>query len=186
MWCWIIEHGELLAAIGTLCTAIFTCWIAVITRDVAKSAEKSSQAQILIKFMEEYRSEKMLDALTSLRKWKDDYPGSYGDYVFLLRTHMHKEINEARRLVKSYFFSALELYESTFANDLFMKTICEKQGIEILFDIVEPLEQSLWEFLNAVKKSATKADAYQYTKNLEPDFKRKFNALRELKKKFEV
>ncbi len=65
-----------------------------------------------------------------------------------------------------------------------MKAICEKRGIEILFEIVEPLEYSLSDFIDRVKKSEVQADTYQYAKNLEPDFKIKFDNLRKLKEKF--
>lgn len=179
--CGIIEID--FVAISSIVMMLLTLFIAIATWRAARSTERTSQAQILIKFMEEYRSTKMLDALTSLRSWKDN--PRFDDYMYLASTKRHDEINEARRFVKSYFFSALELYEGGFVNDYFMRTICQYRGIEVLFDIVEPLEYSLSDFLDAINKSATESDSYQYLKYLEPDFKRKFAQLRKLKEKYQ-
>lgn len=185
MWCWIKENYEIIAAFGTLLTAIFTLIIAIVTGLAAKYTQKSSQANILIKFMDEYRSIKMLNSLNYLRRWRDDNPTIYNQFTELLKTDYHEEMNEARRFVKTYFLNALELYINDFVNDAFMKAICQHKGIEILFEIVEPLEYSLAEYLEMARKSETEIDTYQYKENLEPDFKIKFDMLRALSIKYQ-
>ena len=54
----------------------------------------------------------------------------------------HK-VHQARRHVKSYFMRALRLHESGYVSKRFLHEVCSFDGINILYDIVEPLEYAL-------------------------------------------
>lgn len=180
----ISENALLLSVLGTFLTALATLVIAHQTRKAAKATETATQAQLLLKFLDEYRSIEMLYSLETLRKWKDDYPENFNNYRLLLNSSEKDTVNKSRRKLKSYFFNALDLYEAKLANDQFMKSVCGVREIDLLFDIVEPIEYSLAEYIDIASKSDAHVDTYQYKSNLEPEFKKKFDTLRKIRKKY--
>jgi len=53
------------------------------------------------------------------------------------------EVDQARRHVKFYFLKALRLYDAGFVTQRFLKEVAAVDGVNILYDIVEPLEYAI-------------------------------------------
>lgn len=51
-----------------------------------------------------------------------------------------ERVSDARRLLKGYFFGALDLYTSGTISYSALCSLVNKDGIRIMFDIIEPLE----------------------------------------------
>jgi hypothetical protein len=88
----------------------------------------------------------MLHSLRILRNWKAS-AGSEFEIAWKKRLdggdQEAYEVDRARRQVKFYFLRALRLYESGYVSERFLQEICAVDGINILYDIVEPLEFAL-------------------------------------------
>lgn len=57
--------------------------------------------------------------------------------------HWSPEVNEARRVLKNYFFDILELRKTNYISNGIFNRACAKSGITLLFEVVEPLEEYL-------------------------------------------
>jgi hypothetical protein len=96
--------------------------------------------------MAEYSDEKMLYALRTLRNWKaekgDEFERIWRQDIESGDLEAQK-VDRARRTVKFYFYKVLRMYKSRYVTTRLLKDICAVDGINILYDIVEPLEYAL-------------------------------------------
>ncbi len=53
------------------------------------------------------------------------------------------ELHQARRCVKEYFFTLIDLYELGYISLYNLESLCDKGGLVTLFTIVEPMERAL-------------------------------------------
>ncbi|MBN2688417.1 MAG: hypothetical protein JXR85_09625, partial [Deltaproteobacteria bacterium] len=93
----------------------------------------------------------------------------------------NKDVQNARRQVKYYFFSAYDLYKRGFISPETMKIICDREGMDLLFDVVEPLEKLLHSGIQSGKQSEIQAETAQGEVRLESQDQFRFNNLRILK-----
>jgi hypothetical protein len=54
-----------------------------------------------------------------------------------------KEIDNARRKVTGYFINLAQLYSDSFISANLLRTLTRHHGINVLFDVNEPLERAL-------------------------------------------
>lgn len=112
----------------------------------AKATRIASEGLLVSAFLNEYASPEMLRYLRLLRNWESEKgKGFEENWRKALENADSKalEVDQARRYVKSYFLKALRLYESGYVNKKFLKQVCSVDGINIMYDIVEPLEYAL-------------------------------------------
>lgn len=126
----VSAFGALGAAIGA--------WLS------ARSTRSATEAQLLFQLLREYAKPDMLRALRTLRNWKAEQ-GDEEKWRKALENADPKaqEVDLARRCVSHYFLDALKLYESDYVIKRFLRVVGSKDGINILYDIVEPLEYAL-------------------------------------------
>lgn len=108
---------------------------------------RSNDAGLFLKFVENYRVQEMRNALRTLRMWEAEHGAGF---VEKFRERIKKgdpkadAVDEARRHVKGYFIdSALGSYELGSVTLPFLQKVTAFAGINILYDIVEPLEQAI-------------------------------------------
>lgn len=126
---------------------LFTAFTAFFAWRSAIATQSNTEAQLYARLMEEYRSPQMLKALRTVLNWADDIRGQNltRKYSNALKEPDEDvlEVDEFRRLIKGYFLKALRLYEGRYVKEKFLKSIANVYGINILYDIVEPLEFGL-------------------------------------------
>jgi len=128
-----------ISAVGTLGAAIGSFLSAWSTR-------RTSEGTLFAIHYKEYGSPEMLRSLRVLRMWKFDQGDEFGPkWKKLLDAGNPKgqEVDAARRQVKFYFMEALRLYQAGYASRKFLQELASVDGINILYDIVEPLEYAL-------------------------------------------
>jgi len=128
-----------ISALGAVGAAIGAFWSANATR-------KAAEARLLLSFLESYSDPEMLQALRELRQWRadkaEDFAKKWRAAMDALDTSA-QVVDRARRKVKGYFFHALRLYEAGYTSEHFLREVASVDGVNILYDIVEPLERAL-------------------------------------------
>ena len=133
---------ETFSAIFTLITATAALWTAWETRKTAIKTQETVEGQMLNDFLKDYSSDEMLKSLKMLKKWKKEHRNDFKElFETLYKEEKAKELNIARRIVAHHFINAHTLYKRSYASRRFIETICQSSGIEILFEIVEPLDE---------------------------------------------
>jgi hypothetical protein len=112
----------------------------------ARETRRAAEGQLFSDFYVEYGTPEMLRSLRILRNWKanngNEFEIAWKKKLDEDDEDAHK-VDRARRHVKFYFLRALRLYESGYVSIEFLKGVCAVDGINILYDIVEPLEFAL-------------------------------------------
>jgi uncharacterized membrane protein YeiB len=112
-----------------------------------RHAEHAAQAQTVAKFLEEYATREMADALTQMAllkstEWEEvlmvdrrvpDKVTTEAMCKFLLTT---KDVKHARRRVLHFFKKAYQLYEIGYLSKKSMSIITDLSGYRLLFDVV--------------------------------------------------
>ncbi len=128
-----------LSAIGALGAALASAYSARQTRLAA-------EGQLFSNLYAEYCRQDMLDALRLLRDWKSSNPGEF-EHIWKKKLDSSDaaayEVDKARRYVKGYFMRAVRIYQAGYASKRFVREVCSVDGINILYDIVEPIEYAL-------------------------------------------
>ena len=141
-----IMNGETIAIVLAMISALGALGAAIGAWLSARATRSAAEAQLFSRFMEEYGTPQMLTALRTLRNWKakqgDEFEEKYRKALGEADPNVHK-VEQARRLVKFYFLKALRLYEAGFVTQRFLKEVAAVDGVNILYDIVEPLEYAL-------------------------------------------
>lgn len=112
----------------------------------ARATQKAAEGQLISAFLNEYGTPEMLRYLRQLRNWESKHGHEFEEKwrkALEAADNEALEVDQARRYVKSYFLKALRLYESRYVTKRFLKQVASVDGINIMYDIVEPLEYSL-------------------------------------------
>jgi hypothetical protein len=137
---------ESISLVLTAITSLLALFATIAAWRSARASKVAIEAQFLSNQMEEYGAEKMLYALRTLRNWKadkgDEFERKWRQAIEANDSAAH-EVDRARRTVKFYFYKALRLYQSGYVSKRFLKDVCAVDEINILYDIVEPLEYAL-------------------------------------------
>lgn len=132
----ILKHPSLIVAVLALLVAFWSAFI----------ARKTMQGNLYIRFIEEYASAEMCRALRMLKgahknlQERDEKLGTETKNFKTSRLADPETVEEARRLVKYYFFKALRLKKLGFFSKKLMKEVGSVAGINILYDIVKKYE----------------------------------------------
>lgn len=128
-----------LSALGALGAAV-AAWRS------ARATTRAAEAQLFSAHYAAYGEPEMLRSLRVLRQWKsdngDEFEVKWKKSLDANEDSAH-EVDQARRKVKFYFFQALRLYEAGYVSKKFLKEVAAVDGVNILYDIVEPLEYAL-------------------------------------------
>jgi hypothetical protein len=112
----------------------------------AKSTRVVTEAQLVLRFLDDYSEWRMLESLRLLRKWKAENGTEFAEEwrkALEAGSDEALEVDKARRHVAHYFYKALRLYESGYVRLDFLKEVGRVDGINIFYDIVEELEYAL-------------------------------------------
>src|SRR6266581_3008494 len=124
--------GALLAAIGS--------WRS------ARATRRAAEGNLFSALYAEYGTPEMLRALRVLRSWKsdtgDEFEIKWKRALDASDERAH-DVDGARRQVKFYFMRALRLFQAGYVSQRFLREVVAVDGVNILYDIVEPLEYAL-------------------------------------------
>jgi hypothetical protein len=129
----------LLAALGSLGAAI-AAWLSL------RATRLSAEGMLGAKWLEEYDKPAMRDALRGLVACQHDWGDNFAErWIASIKTGdaRAEKIDCARRLVKGYFLSPVQLYSNGLVSRQLVHTIADQSGLYILYEIVEPLERAL-------------------------------------------
>lgn len=128
-----------LSAVGALGAAV-AAWLS------ARATTRAAEAQLFSNHYAIYGTPEMLRSLRILRLWKsengDEFEVKWKKALDAGEVKAH-EVDQARRQVKFYFFRALRLREAGYVSERFLQELAAVDGVNILYDIVEPLEYAL-------------------------------------------
>lgn len=128
-----------ISALGVLGAAV-AAWLS------ARATKRAAEAQLFSALYSEYGASDMLRALRILRAWRSDQ-GDEFEVEWKRRLDrgdlQAQEVDGARRRVKHYFIHSLRLYEAGYVSKRLLKELGAVDGVNILYDIVEPLEYAL-------------------------------------------
>lgn len=128
-----------LSAIGALGAAI-AAWLS------ARATKRAAEGHLFSTHYAEYGTPEMLRSLRVLRLWKsdngDEFELNWKKALDAGEERAH-DVDRARRQVKFYFLRALRLYQAGYVSRRFLKELAAVDGLNILYDIVEPLEYAL-------------------------------------------
>lgn len=139
-------YAETIVSILTAVSAAGAAGAAIATWQSARATQKATEGELLSRFMEEYSDVKMLRALRRLNDWKHTQGENFEEKwrkAFEKGEPEAVEVDLARRHVSHYFQRALLLHESGYVSQRFVKAVGSVDGINVLYDIVEPLEYAL-------------------------------------------
>ena len=137
------EITSTLAAFFTVLSAIFTGWAAFEARRAVSLTRGATVADLLYDFLQNYYSPQMAQALSTLYAWKEKEGERFIDGWRNVQEPEREEINNARLLVKGYFFSAYRLYQTSVIGDRDLCLFVKLRGYEIFKEIVLPMESRL-------------------------------------------
>ncbi len=125
-----------LSALGALGAAI-AAWLS------ARATSRAAEGQLFSVHYAEYGTPEMLRSLRVLRLWRseqgDEFELKWKRALDAGKPQAH-DVDLARRQVKFYFMKVLSLYEAGYVSPRFLKELAAVDGVNILYDIVEPLE----------------------------------------------
>lgn len=128
-----------MTAIGAVGAALAAGW-------AARQTMKAAEAQIYTELKYTYATDKMLASLKTLANWHNHYGEQFcNEYLIQLKGKKAEALNvdDARRYVKYYFLNLLDLHDLGLIRKKIFFDLCDVDGRNLLFNIVEPLEISL-------------------------------------------
>ena len=135
---------ENLAYLATVVGVVLAFWGII---SAARQNARAVESGILLTFMEHYAEPEMLDDLRALVSWQKDH--SDVDFAALWMQRLREKdgvalrVDLARRRVKLYFRRPLMLYRQRYVGRRFVRAAASVDGINILREVVRPLELAL-------------------------------------------
>jgi len=139
-------NPQTLSLLLTGVSALGALGAAVAAAASARATRRAAEAQLFATHYAEYGTSEMLRALRVLRAWRSDMGDEFEikwKRALDSKDERAHEVGQARRHVKFYFMKALRLYEAGYVSQKFLTELAGVDGINILYDIVEPLEFAL-------------------------------------------
>ena len=131
-----LEHITALLTLGTVVAAWLT----------ARATRQAAEAELLLKMLNEYGQPEMNEALRTLRGWRQIHGD---DFAPEWKKRLSKNdsdavaVDRARRLVGSYFYNADQLRQGRLISARVHRSMADKSGLGVLFEVIEPLERQL-------------------------------------------
>jgi len=198
LWALISARAEIVAALFTALAAT-AAWYAV------RTTKRVAQGNLLARHVTDYASEEMADALQLLgnllkKKAKQESIPHERDLTPEQRDAIAKEwkevyeddcrkpwsdaskINKARRRVAHYFGIALQLRKLGCIDNKFLREICPKDTLEMLYGIVEHFEKANAEFIGRSYCKDTRRAYDELLKYYDEETKNRCNKIRPKRK----
>jgi len=128
----------MLASVGVACVSAYFSWRS------SEVAANGSQATLYLKFQEQYASGQMLQDLRNLRSWREKYGPDFASRWAKQYEQNNPEalaVNESRRRVSHFYGAIADLYRNGLLSE--PRLLTNFQGIDLWFEVVEPLEKAL-------------------------------------------
>jgi len=109
----------------------------------SRATRKAAEAELFSNFMEDYGGPEMRAAMDALTDWRAKHKSAWkADFKAGLAADEPDAlaVNNGRRLLKYYFLKALRLHDAGYVTKWFLRQVCNVDGINILYDTVEPLD----------------------------------------------
>ena len=142
------DIGILIIAIVAIVAIFLAYFVVKQNRIENKKAVKSflmvSEGQLLLDLLREYSSDAMSEAVQTLKNWQKEYKEYYKtEFAERYKTKDLSVIplNRARQLVYGYFLRMLKLQEAGYVSESFCSIICNSNGTDVLFEVLEPFEE---------------------------------------------
>lgn len=136
----ILNIAALVAALAAAAAAIFTLM-------QARSAKATLQTQLFLAFGTRYSDPKMGEALTLLinyyKQHRDDFTDRWWQ-DFIQNKEEALKIEQARRLISTYFIDIARLYESKQINKRFCYLLLGHFGLDVYYNICRPMWLKLY------------------------------------------
>jgi hypothetical protein len=148
-------------AVGTFLAAV-AAWVAAVAArrsaflsqqanqvaaNTAQVTANASQAALYLRFQQQYAGDEMWRDLRNLRSWKEMPHGEdfASKWARLYRENDDKAlaVDRSRRRVSHFFDAIAVLYEKHLVSEDIAKLLTRFQGIDLFFEVVEPLEKAL-------------------------------------------
>ena len=143
----ITEVSTIVGGVGAAVAGIAAWFSACYARKAAKLTQKAAEGQLLLNILEGYRLEKMKESLRLLRSWQRKHASSEFEKQWKLCFDKGDEeaiqVDEARRYVTMYFWRVFRLFRAKYVSEEFVRNACHNDGIEVLFQVIEPLAREL-------------------------------------------
>jgi hypothetical protein len=138
--------GARVGAFQPWVTTIIALAAAAISAFAVRNTRQIAEAQIVLKFREEYATDQMLTDLRLLHDWKKNHGDQFASIWLKQFQGGQPEaiaVDRARRHVGHYFFSIYDLKQSRFLSKKTAKFLLNVSGLNLFYQIVEPLDREL-------------------------------------------
>ena len=115
-------------------------------RSQTEQMDRALQSDMIFKFLSEYFSDEMLDALRTLADWRNRHGEAFADIWYLEFKEGSETgiaVDKARRRLKQYFKKAHRLRSHGYVNQQAFYAIAYNAGLNLLYDVADPLEVKL-------------------------------------------
>lgn len=130
----------------SLASAIAACFSAYFSFRSSRVASRISQANLYLKFHDQYSGDQMVDDLRNLRAWRDKHGENFAEVWadgFAKGDVEAVAVDKSRRRVKYAYFGLADLVTNGFISKRLAKVALQAQGIDLLYEVAEPLDQAL-------------------------------------------
>ena len=113
----------------------------------ARATQKAAEAGVLLTLLTDYAAPEMLDALRTLRRWRESAGDNFAKiWASELGSGVEQAlaVDRARRHVGSYFDNADRLHQAGLISQETLRAAVDKAGLALLFQIVAQLEPRLY------------------------------------------
>jgi hypothetical protein len=131
----------------TFAAAIAAWAAAVFSQQSSRTAADASQAALYLRFQQQYAGDEMWRDLRNLRSWKEmPHDEDFARKWARLYRDNNEEaltVDRSRRRVSHFFDAIAVLSEKQLISEDIAKLLTRFQGIDLFFEVVEPLEKAL-------------------------------------------
>jgi DNA-binding transcriptional ArsR family regulator len=132
----ILEVGLVLFA----ATSAFFAWRS------ANETRKATHAQLLSALLDAYAEDKMLEAMLTLRQWKQQHGNQFADQFRTLRQTNYSQVidlDRARRRVSHHFSKICTLHKAGLCDEELVRRVATEGQVQFYRELIEPLELAL-------------------------------------------
>ena len=125
----------------TIKTARATFTSAEATRQNASVAKEFARSQVILQISTEYASRDILEAMKTLRQWKEINGENFAKaFAERRRNDLRWENDYFRRMISHHFYKIYQLSKSKFIDAEFLAVLLDAGRIDFLLDVLKPIE----------------------------------------------
>jgi hypothetical protein len=131
----------------TFVAAVAAWAAAVFSQQSSRTAADAAQATLYLRFQQQYAGDEMWQDLRNLRSWKElphgeDFASKWAR-LYRQNDETALAVDKSRRRVSHFFDAIAVLSDKHLLSEDVAKLLTRFQGIDLFFDVVEPLEKAL-------------------------------------------